>query len=366
MWVSANRLLVVEEWESLLTSTFNIVYTPGTVQQLSFFVWSLLKWTPASFRLVSNGCLPKEKSYLRRLCRKDPRLEFWAIPTKALLSHGHTLNYLHALTREDRFCFMDSDIFAIGNFIPEITSQKADCAGIFGAMPIWVKADGEVFPLSFRCMAGTFNRTEHGIPLGTTFLAVYDNSLLTETMQSTGIGFEDYTRDEIPPKIQKEMAALGLAVDIFDTGKVLNLCLSTNGGKLINLEPSSLCHVGDTSFQVLSNRRPKSSKGKIVQKLRGTCLRNTVARWQASRSTEAYRKRFANAPEAEFRLNVAQRMSRRNPVRRYFLQLLHALFQGAPVPPPLVTGDEETDSKAGKVRAYLLSAFDEHRHRLEG
>ena len=129
---------------------FNIIYTPGTVQQLSFFVWSLLKWTPASFRLVSNGCLLPEQRYLAKLCRQEPRLEFWAIPTKASLSHGQALNYLQALTQEDRFCFMDSDIFAIGDFAAEIVPYQSDHAGIFGGMPIWVKAAEQVLPAGFR------------------------------------------------------------------------------------------------------------------------------------------------------------------------------------------------------------------------
>ena len=34
--------------------TFNVIYTPGSVRYLSFFVWSLLRWSDASFRLVSQ------------------------------------------------------------------------------------------------------------------------------------------------------------------------------------------------------------------------------------------------------------------------------------------------------------------------
>ena len=331
---------------------------------LSFFVWSLLKWTPASFRLVSNGCLPPEQRYLAKLCRQEPRLEFWAIPTKTSLPHGQTLNYLQALTQEDHFCFMDSDIFATGDFIAEMMPYRSDHAGIFGGMPIWVKAAEEVLPAGFRSLTGMFNCTADGLPLGSTFFAVYNHHRLTDIMQSTGIGFEEYCWAEIPTSVQKQINSLGLAMDSYDTGKVLNLLLLSSGGTLINLELASLCHIGGTSFQVFNDHRPKSIKRKIVEMLPGPWLQCRVARWRESRSIAGYQRGYAGAPEAEFQLNVAQRMSRRNPVRQYFLRLLSTLFQGAPPPPPLVTGDEETDAKAREVRDHLLALFEEHRSEL--
>ncbi len=344
--------------------TFNIIYTPGSVKHLSFFVWSLLKWTPACFRLVSNGCLSSEQRYLAKLCRRESRLEFWSIPTKTSLPHGQALNYLQALTQEDHFCFMDSDIFAIGDFATEILPYQSDHAGIFGGMPIWVKDAEQVFPTGFRSMTGMFNRTADDLPLGSTFFAVYDNQQLTEIMQSSGIGFEEYRWAEIPTSVQKQINDLGLAIDLYDTGKVLNLLLLSNGGKLINLALPSLCHVGGTSFQVSYDQQSKSVKRKIVEMLPSVWLKNAVASWRESRSIASYRERYAGAPGAEFQLNVAQRLSRRNPVRQYFLRLLNGLFQGTPLPPPLVTGDEETDAKAGTVREHLLELFEEHRDKL--
>ncbi len=349
-----------------MTYTFNIIYTPGTVQYLSFFVWSLLKWTPASFRLVSNGCLPSEQRYLAKLCRQEPYLEFWAIPTKASLPHGQALNYLQALTQDNPFCFMDSDIFATGDFIAEIMPYQSDHAGIFGGMPIWVKAAEKVLPAGFRAMTGMFNRTADGLPLGSTFFAVYNNHRLTEIMQSTGIGFEEHRWAEIPTSVQKQINTLGLTMDYYDAGKALNLLLLSNGGKLINLDLPSLCHVGGTSFQVFYDQRPKSLKSKIVAMLPGQWLQGVVNRWRKSRSIAGYRTRYAGAPVAEFQLNASQRMLRRNPVRQYFLLLLDTLFQGTPPPPPLITGDEETDSKAREARAHLLAFFEEHRDKLGG
>ena len=337
----------------------NIIYTPGTVKDFSFFVQSLLKWTPASFRLVSNGCLAPEQRYLAKLCRLDPRLEFRVIPTKSSLPHGQALNYLQALTLDDHFCFMDSDIFATGDFVSEIMPFQSDHDGVFGGMPIWVKAAEEILPAGFRSMTGMFNRTADGLTLGSTFFAVYNNRRLTRIMQSTGVGFEEYRWAEIPTDVQKQINALGLAIDSYDTGKILNLLLLSNGGKLINLDIPSLRHIGGASFQVLYDDRPKSIKRRLVEMLPGPWLQGAVARLRNSRSIAGYRARYAGAPEVEFQLNANQRMLRRNPVRQYFLRLLNALLQGAPPLPPLITGEDETDAKARIVRDHLLALFEE-------
>ena len=349
-----------------MTGEFNIVYTPGTVRYLSFFVWSLLKWTPVSFRMVSNGCLPQEQRYLAKLCRQEPRLEFWAIPTKTSLPHGLALNYLQALGRGEFFCFMDSDIFATGDFAAEFEPHLSEQAGIFGGMPIWVKADEEILPAGFQHLTGMFNRTADGLLLGNTFFAIYRNELLTEIMQSSGVGFETYRWAEIPAGAQAQLRSLGMDLASYDTGKVLNLLLLAQGGKLTNLALPSLCHIGGTSFQVFYDQAPKRVKNRLGELLSGWGMGPAVARWRRARAAVFYRAAYTNSPQAEVILNLEQRVDRRDPVRQYFLRLLHVLSQGAPPPPPLVTGDPETDAKALQARAHLLALFAESSEWLKG
>ncbi len=343
---------------------FNIVYTPGTVKYLSFFVWSLLRCSDASFRLVSNGCLPPERRYLQQLCTRAPCLEFRAIPTKTSLPHGQVLNYLQAMTRADHFCFMDSDIFATGDFLGGITADLERYAGVFSGSPIWVKRCEEVMPHAFRHMAGTFNRTDTGVCLGSTYVAVYDNHLLTTIMQSTGIGFEEYRWAEIPANVQEQLAGLDMAKDTYDTGKVLNLLLLAQDEELIYLDSPALCHVGGTSFQVHYDRQPRSVRSKVLNWLAASGLRSPIKHIRRRRATESYRERYRDAPEAEFQLNVTQRSLHRNPVRQYFLRLLNALFHDAPAPPPPVTGDEEIDQRLLDARDRLILLFEEYRDKI--
>jgi hypothetical protein len=314
---------------------------------------------------VSNGCLPAERRYLQSLCRQDERLAFWSIPTKSSLPHGQVLNYLQAMSRADYFCFMDSDLFATGDFLADITPKLASHTGIFSGMPIWVKEEEEVLPHAFRHMTGTFNRTDRGVCLGSTYVALYDNHALTDIMQSTGIGFDEYRWHEIPALVQEPLLSLGLHKDSYDTGKVLNLLLLSQGAELLNLDSPALCHIGGTSFQVHYDNQPQSIKGRIVNRLLNSKLGSPLKAVRERRTIASYQKRYQDASEAEFHLNVRQRSQHRNPVRQYLLRLLNALFQDAAVPPPPVTGDEEIDRKLLEAKKQLLLLFEEYRDKLE-
>ncbi len=142
--------------------TVNIVYTPGTVSMLSFMVHSLLYWSDCSFRLVSNACLPPERRYLQSLCKVNPRLEFWTLPAKKVWPHSQALIYLHALTSGSMFGFMDSDIFATGEFLPGLTTGFASHAAVFTGAPVWSGAANQVMPQNFQTVSGPYNRTEVG------------------------------------------------------------------------------------------------------------------------------------------------------------------------------------------------------------
>ncbi len=128
------------------------------------------------------------------------------------------------MTREDYFCFMDSDIFATGDFISVVLPLLAEHSAIFSGMPLWVKHEEEIFPNNFKAITGMFNRTENALVLGSTFFAIYNNRDLTNMMQSTGVGFEEYHWDQLSPFVQHRLKALGLEVDVFDIGLEQETC----------------------------------------------------------------------------------------------------------------------------------------------
>ena len=98
---------------------FNIIYSPGDVLYSRLFLLSLLKWSEGSFRVVNNGCTGIEKDMLKQLCDNHARLEYYDLSSDNIILHGAALSHLHAIEESDYFCFMDPDIFAVGNFMEE-------------------------------------------------------------------------------------------------------------------------------------------------------------------------------------------------------------------------------------------------------
>ena len=338
---------------------FNIIYTPGTVKYLSCFVWSLLKHLDCSFRLVSNGCLPPEQSYLQRLCQQHNCLEFWAIPTKKCLPHGLALNYLQGLNQSDWFCFLDSDILAIDNFLQELPSDLDQYTGIFSGAPIWITTTDELLPQTFQIMSGVYNRTDNGVCLGSTFLAIYNNQALTELMQSTGIGFEEYKWQEIPVPYQKHLSQMGLVKEGYDTAKLLNLLFLAQGDKLIYQDLPSLCHIGGISFIPLSQNSDRSVKNQILNHLPQGFVKSQLSLWIEKIKAQRIYPQFRHLSPEEFKAIVAQRQQQRDPTRSYFFKLLQALSQNTSLPPMPTIGITEIDQKIALASDAIQKLYQE-------
>ncbi len=336
---------------------FNIIYTPGTVRYLGFFVSSLLKWSEASFRLVSNGCRAEEQRYLKSLCAADARLEYWAIPTKHMLPHGSALNYLQMLTKSRHFCFMDSDIFATGTYLVRLTSQMAEYAAVFSGAPLWMLGDDGILPASFVGVWGEYFSSASGRCLGSTYTAMFDNAGLTALMQDTGIGFEGREWHEVPGDTQRKLAELGFAHRHFDTGKVLTLLLQGRR-RVIYLDEPALCHIGGTSFQASYQESQPAPAARMRSSLRRGLSHvgagAFVDRWSLERSVNAQKKTL---PAVEARAITLRRLRQRNPARIYLFRVLQSLVDGRPRPDRPDTGLTELDARLEKAAGALSSLY---------
>ena len=250
-----------------MSFTFNIIYTPGTVPYLTFFVYSLLHWSNCSFRLVANGCSLAEEHALRAFCGQNPRLEFYRLPTDRVIEHGVALNQLQRLTQSDKFCFMDSDIYASAEFMNQFLLACPQHAGIFSCSPVWCKAEEQELASRNPIMAGEFNRTEQGLCLGNTYFALYDQQLLTEFRQRMGIGFERLRWAEIATIQQKQLRALKVQKEFYDTGKLLNIFLQQQGYSLCVLESSTVHHLGGVSIVPIQRENSEAAMAKTTKRI---------------------------------------------------------------------------------------------------
>jgi hypothetical protein len=340
---------------------FNIVYTTGTVRYLRLLVFSLLRWSDCSFRLVANACSSKEVRLLQELSRKSPRLEFLALPSERMMKHGKVLTYLQSLERSDYFCFMDSDILAAGDFAGELSPYLDHYAGVFSAPPIWCPEDAQILPETLPIMAGNFNRTSSGVCIGTTYFAMYDNTVLTEFVQSTGIAFETYKWPNIPAPYQSQIMQMGLKKRAYDTGKLLNVLLAAQGRRLLFVDLPSLHHVGGVSV------RTKMERGVFLRmKLQARTWRPVVQvrRWmkRLTRSKHSGQQQSA-AAKARIRSFRATR-ARKVPAALYFNQLFQSLFENKPLPVIPGVGDPGIEQRIESAAANIVSLYEEFGEQL--
>jgi hypothetical protein len=290
---------------------------------------------------------------LKDLCDKNSRLEFLALPSDKVIGHGQALSYLQTLEHSDYFCFMDSDILAAGEFLRELTPYVGQYTGVFSGSPIWCRNEEQVLPETSQGMGGRYNRANRGMCLGSTYFAIYDNRILSQFIQSTGISFRRFRWRDIPIQWKDQLVELGMERRSYDTGKVLNLLLLAHGEQLSFVESSFLQHIGGISdYAVYRNRSPAR---RIVAKL----------------------KRIKRQVKLTFRMNLAGQdkmfgelvrshmgRRRRNVAGFYFTQVLRSSFENRPPPAIPDVDDPEIAKRFEWVTMNIVSLYEEFGEQL--
>lgn len=236
--------------------TFNIVFIPGTVRYLRLAVLSLLDNSTCRYRLVSNGCSKSEQRFLQELCRDNPRLEFVVAAQSHVLTHGELLTRLQRKEESTQFAFMDSDVFASGDFMRELRPMMDSTDAIFSCRAIFTVEESQVMPRGYPMVHGEFNQYADGTCLGSSYFAIYDNALLKTCIEESGVTLRPYHWHEIPVSIQEELRDANMMVAFYDTGKLINILLTLRGYCCRFTQLQSLCHVGGFSTAA---RRPYRS-----------------------------------------------------------------------------------------------------------
>lgn len=308
--------------------TFHVIYTPHTVALLSRFLSTLLNASDCLFRLIANGCTAQEITHLHNLCQNNDRLEFLALPTVRPLWHGPALNYLQALNDAEYFCFMDSDIFATGPFLPRLTAELAQADACFSCAPIGCTDNDVILTDDDPIVQGILNRTNAGLCLGGTYLAIYTQQALRRFIRTTGIGFEPRYWAEIPAAYQKVLLGLGLQRAWYDTGKILNLLLHQQGQWLTWCEIPALRHLGGIS---LNDWYPQKRQTTIIKASLRRAIRYLLG------TGDRQQEYLQTIWQGTGHNRLAQIRRRELEYARYFHAVLTALDRGRPLPSlPLV------------------------------
>jgi hypothetical protein len=322
---------------------FNIAYVPGTVRYLGLLVFSLLKWSDCSFRLVANACSSQEVRLLGELCHKRTRLELLTAPSKMVMPYGQLLNYLHSLEHSDYFCFLDSDILATGDFVSEMLPYLDRYAAVFSASPIWCAEEPPIVPADSARIPGGLSKTSDGLCIGNTCFAIYDNRVLIPFLQTTDVTFQLYQWPDIPGPYQSQLLSMGLKKRAYDNGRVLNILLAARGNRLVFVDSPSLQHIGSFSGAIAKRKR----------------------RGLAKRVRRSIRSRQRQSGKARDRLTpIRAKRAYKVPTALYFHELLQSLFERAPLPPIPELGNADLEGRIESVTANLVSLYEEFGEQL--
>lgn len=221
--------------------TFNVVFTPGTVRYLAPAVYTLLDWGQCRFRLVGNALGPTEARELYALAESNSRLSAVLLPARQMLPHGLVLSLLYRQYDDGPFfAFCDPDVFAVGPFDDLLRSHLETCDVFSSCYHVSLK--GRVYGGDFvgRSLYGP-----GGIPLATTFFAVYRRAGVDEVWQRWGVGFERYLFPEhIPERVRRVLESRGLFLPPYDTAKLLNALQHVHGLRIRYADIPVLHHVG--------------------------------------------------------------------------------------------------------------------------
>ena len=329
----------------LMDLTFHIIFVPGTQRYLRLAVLSLLKHSPYRYRLVANGLDDEELRSLGAFCETSERLEFCPFPTGSVLPHGHLLSLLQGRESASHFCFLDSDIFAAASFADELEEHLTDCDIFSSCDLMWMDSNRIATGGSGSC-----RQTTNGIPLATSFFAVYRNKPLRQLIQDHRVGFEVYDRPEhFSRPLQYRLRELGLSTTSgLDTGKLLSVLAHDDGLRQKYHSLESLIHIGSITRGLTRQGWGRERLTKMFR--RPFVLRDDDLKIPLLDRRRLRRSHSTSGDEGlQERVRHANRWRRRR-VSLFFALFLQSLMDGTPEP---ILGLEPSD-----LRQRIAAACD--------
>lgn len=225
---------------------FNIIYTPNTVRPLALFLLSLLDRTSIGLTAVVNGCDKSETDLLEKLLELfSERTELRVFSSGEMHRHPDVLNALQRENEDELFAFMDSDIMAYGNVVPEIDAIMTGNAAFFSGKPVWLKST--TMPAHRDKAAGRFMLDKDGFCLGGTYFAVYVNKAIDEVKEKYGIDLGHYWWKDLDKDVREVLSSQEREYVRYDNAKVLNILLQHLGHPCRYEALDSISHFGGLS-----------------------------------------------------------------------------------------------------------------------
>jgi hypothetical protein len=227
---------------------FNIVWTGTDFTYLRLFVASQIAQSEARFRFVANGCTREQIDRMERFAERHPErvIEVLDVSTDAIIAHGVALDRVRACRDDGRFfCLVDPDIKANAPFLHEFTALFDEgYAAVTSGREVW--SDDNLVPVGNVGVAGEHFFDRAGFLFGSPHLALYDRNALDETAARWGVGLGSAGPD-LSDAARARLTELGLDYIVYDTAKIVNALLQSDGHRIAHRDVPQLVHIGGMS-----------------------------------------------------------------------------------------------------------------------
>jgi hypothetical protein len=326
--------------------TFNLIFTPGSVDRLLPFALSLLQAPQARIRVVSNGCPLDEVELMRAAAAIDERVSYYVLPQARPVEHGYALNHLLERFDEPHFAFVDTDVIAGGNFMEGLEPIPMGGA-VFAAPALWLLGDETVLAPGVRFLGGRQRVLADGTPIGGTALAVYDRAAVEPLWRRAPRGFGAHYWRMLPEPVRAAFSERDWRFDQFDTCRVVNLLMLVDGHRLENRDIPELHHIGGFSLREQQGTASvfrdlvalvRSRHGWSLRHIAGSVAFRTYARVTRSGSSRAL-------------------LQRRQMIHQYVDTAVDAIRDGREPPAPLRTSSPELNRRLAALRSALWEQY---------
>lgn len=226
----------------------NIIYVRGTVRLLLPYLATLIEHSDWDFTLIANGCTREETLLLEDVrLRHGDRIHVRVESVDVVLDHGHVLDQLLLEETGEYFCFLDSDVLAIGpTTVAEMLPAEHEAATC-SCLPIWYDESDSTMPEGFQILSGRFLETADGRPLGCTYAAVYRTEELRERLDRWQVSMRRYRWSELPAVAKEALTRSGFRRRVYDTAKLANIAVQSDGRPMVYRDIPALLHLGSQS-----------------------------------------------------------------------------------------------------------------------
>jgi hypothetical protein len=302
----------------------NVVWTGDVFLPLAPFTASVVRHSAARVRFVANACSPRALAAMEAVAAAHPDRveEVLVVSEDRMLRHGTCLDIvLRDRDDGDAFALLDPDILARGPWIDPLVAALDGADGVTSGREAWSTTN--VRPAAHNGVAGEHFFDQDGFVLGSPHLAIYRRDAVRESAERWAVGFGT-AGNELSEVARQRLVDGGRSYWVYDTGKVLNILVQLDGGRLVHEECPALLHVGGVAHLLAP---PGSVPG-------------VVAGWGED---DAWTRDPAHA--------------RRATAAAYTAAACRACREGTPMPAPPEVDDAELAARLAAVRDGIVEVY---------